>query len=75
MAVLRPEVLAALSRELASCRTDGLVGMNELTGKKVLVTGGSRGIGLLSRLMLRMRLPWQTRYGGLPSSSADWMCS
>jgi 3-oxoacyl-[acyl-carrier protein] reductase len=55
MAVLRPEILAALSRELASCRTDGLVGMNELTGKKVLVTGGSRGIGAAAAVLLAER--------------------
>lgn len=52
VAVLRRQDPVSDSRQLHRDRSRELVGMNELLGKKAMVTGGSRGIGAATAIAL-----------------------
>jgi 3-oxoacyl-[acyl-carrier protein] reductase len=52
VAVLRRQDPVSDSRQLHRAGSRGLVGMNELLGKKAMVTGGSRGIGAATAIAL-----------------------
>jgi 3-oxoacyl-[acyl-carrier protein] reductase len=52
---MRREDLGSYSRQSPGRLLAGLEDMNELTGKKVLVTGGSRGIGAATAIALAER--------------------
>ena len=52
---MRRQDPVADSRQLRRRRDGGLEGMNELMGKKALVTGGSRGIGAATAVALAER--------------------